>query len=267
MSIAIVTSTSHRHYFFAVEIAKHFDTRAVFLEPKTFKPQSVGKNEEENEVLERWFSDWAATEKNFFGDAKGQLSSLVDQVAPLKRGEINSDDFIKSFKALSLELLIVFGSSILRPEVFQSCSGAAFNLHLGISPFYRGSATNFWAIYDGRPGYVGATIHLLDSGIDSGPIVRTGRPQVSVCETPHSLGCKAIQVGTKLMIESITEYFQGGLKSKPQTGETMRLCKRRDFSAQSVRQVERHVSEDLFAQFIAEGAPGPASIVPINFAH
>ena len=42
---------------------------------------------------------------------------------------------------------------------------------MGISPFYRGTDCNFWAMYDDRPDYVGATIHRLTKGLDSGPIL------------------------------------------------------------------------------------------------
>lgn len=40
---------------------------------------------------------------------------------------------------------------------------------MGLSPYYRGTDCNFWALYDKKPQYVGATIHLLSKGIDSGP--------------------------------------------------------------------------------------------------
>ena len=42
---------------------------------------------------------------------------------------------------------------------------------MGVSPYYRGNDCNFWALYDGNPHLVGATIHLLSKGLDSGPIL------------------------------------------------------------------------------------------------
>jgi len=42
---------------------------------------------------------------------------------------------------------------------------------MGISPFYRGTDCNFWALYDGNPHLVGATIHYLSKGLDNGPII------------------------------------------------------------------------------------------------
>ena len=47
----------------------------------------------------------------------------------------------------------------------------AINIHMGLSPFYRGSSCNFWALNDKNPEYVGSTIHYLSKGLDSGNII------------------------------------------------------------------------------------------------
>ncbi len=50
-------------------------------------------------------------------------------------------------------------------------SKRAINIHAGITPYYRGSDCNFWALYDNNPHLVGTTIHLLSKGLDNGPIL------------------------------------------------------------------------------------------------
>ena len=47
----------------------------------------------------------------------------------------------------------------------------AINIHMGISPYYRGADCNFWAIYDKNPSLVGATIQLLSKKLDYGLIL------------------------------------------------------------------------------------------------
>ena len=42
---------------------------------------------------------------------------------------------------------------------------------MGISPYYRGNDCNFWALYDDNPHLVGATIHYISKGLDSGPML------------------------------------------------------------------------------------------------
>ena len=42
---------------------------------------------------------------------------------------------------------------------------------MGVSPFYRGTDCNFWALYDNNPHLVGSTIHMLSKGLDNGSIL------------------------------------------------------------------------------------------------
>jgi len=42
-------------------------------------------------------------------------------------------------------------------------------LHISYLPFNRGAHPNFWSHYEGTPS--GVTIHLIDEGIDTGPIL------------------------------------------------------------------------------------------------
>ena len=84
----------------------------------------------------------------------------------------SNEDFILNWDLNKLERLslwglesdvyIVFGSSYIKGWLADFlCERRAINIHMGLSPFYRGSSCNFWALYDNNPGFVGATIHLL----------------------------------------------------------------------------------------------------------
>lgn len=42
---------------------------------------------------------------------------------------------------------------------------------MGLSPFYRGSDCNFWALFDNNPHLVGGTVQLISKGLDTGPII------------------------------------------------------------------------------------------------
>ena len=76
------------------------------------------------------------------------------------------EDFLKS------DLYVVFGSSYIKGDLVDFLiNKKAINIHAGVSPYYRGSACNFWALYDDNPHLVGSTIHLLSKGLDSGPIL------------------------------------------------------------------------------------------------
>ena len=82
----------------------------------------------------------------------------------LKKNEFK--EFLKS------DLYLVFGSSYIKGSLVKFLiKKKAINIHMGISPYYRGSNCNFWALYDNNPNLVGATIHYLTSGLDDGKII------------------------------------------------------------------------------------------------
>ena len=58
---------------------------------------------------------------------------------------------------------------IIENEVLQIPGLRALNLHTSLLPFNRGSHPILWAILGGTP--LGVTIHQIDKGLDTGPIV------------------------------------------------------------------------------------------------
>ena len=75
-------------------------------------------------------------------------------------------DFLKS------DVYIIFGSSYIKGELVDFLvDQKAINIHMGVSPYYRGTDCNFWAVFDNNPHLVGSTIHLLSKGLDNGPML------------------------------------------------------------------------------------------------
>lgn len=56
---------------------------------------------------------------------------------------------------------------ILPVDVVESVP--VVNLHISYLPWNRGAHPNYWAIKEGTPS--GVTIHWMDAGIDTGPII------------------------------------------------------------------------------------------------
>ena len=59
--------------------------------------------------------------------------------------------------------------SIIQPDVLSLSGLLAFNLHASLLPFNRGAQPVLWSILEGTP--LGITIHQIDEGIDTGPII------------------------------------------------------------------------------------------------
>ena len=59
---------------------------------------------------------------------------------------------------------------IIKQNVIEGFSCPIFNLHISYLPYNRGAHPNFWSFYDNTPS--GVTIHLIDSDVDTGKIVK-----------------------------------------------------------------------------------------------
>ncbi len=68
------------------------------------------------------------------------------------------------------DLIISFGyRHIISSDIIKNCNCPIVNLHISYLPFNRGAHPNFWSFYDRTPS--GVSIHLIDEGIDTGPIL------------------------------------------------------------------------------------------------
>ena len=82
--------------------------------------------------------------------------------------DLNSSKAQIIIKDLKPDLILVFGTGILKKETFSIPKKGSINIHTGITPNYRGSKSEFWALYNNQPELVGYTIHCIDQGIDTG---------------------------------------------------------------------------------------------------
>ena len=71
-------------------------------------------------------------------------------------------------------------------------AGVVLGGHTGLTPFYRGSHSAFWAIYSGKPQDVGCTVFVLNEGVDTGDIVAQRRISIEPGDSFITLGWKAM---------------------------------------------------------------------------
>jgi hypothetical protein len=75
------------------------------------------------------------------------------------------------------EGIVLYGCSYLSAGLLDTLERRrAISVHMGIAPFYRGAAANFWAAYDGHPWLIGGTAHFLVAKPDAGPVLFYSRP-------------------------------------------------------------------------------------------
>lgn len=226
MKITLFTSDRARHVALAERLTEFADELRVIQEriPPT-------ETTAEDDVLTRYFDHVRNAEYSVFG----ALRPLANDVHGLSinYGELSGLPLSDLESALDADVVLVYGASFIRgPLADALVARRAVNIHMGTSPFYRGSATNFWALYDRRPAYVGATVHLLTKGLDSGPMLLHAFPPTEPCD-PFLLGMRAVDAAFAAVVENLASNELLQLHPIPQDrGLEMRYARISDFTSE-----------------------------------
>lgn len=128
--------------------------------------------------------------------------------------DANDPACVEALRVLAPEVLVVLGTSILRPDVLEIPTRAALNVHGGIVPQYRNVHSEFWAVLNDDAENVGTTILHLDEGIDSGAVALQGR--VAESKGFFDLRWRNVQLSARLLLEALERQEEGSLPRDPQ---------------------------------------------------
>ncbi len=147
----------------------------------------------------------------------------------LRVTSVNDPLVVRLADDLSPDLIAVFGTTLIRGDLLSRGRLGLVNLHGGLSPRYRGTDCTFWALYNDEPDQIGCTLHFIDRGIDTGPLVAHVRPEVRDGDNELTLFWRAIREGTEAFQELLARMEQGERFGQPQRDKG-RLYRVRDRS-------------------------------------
>ena len=137
------------------------------------------------------------------------------------------------------ELVVLGGTRILRKHLLEF-PAPFINAHPGLLPWLRGSASVGWALYLNQP--IGATVHFIDTGIDTGDIILRRELPVTRGDTYESLNYRVAELAGLLMAEVLDMFLHGEVPHEQQDS--------------SVGQTYKVIPDDLLAQAKARLAEG-----------
>ncbi|HSM72103.1 MAG TPA: formyltransferase family protein, partial [Anaerolineales bacterium] len=130
---------------------------------------------------------------------------------------IHAPQVLAQVKSMEPDLGLIYGSPILKPELFEIPTLGTLGIHHGSLPKYRGNKTTFWMMYNGEKT-AGVTIQKVNAGLDTGTIVRTG--EVEAYRRAYQTVFHELEaLGVELYIQAILDVKRGIADYKPQTGD------------------------------------------------
>lgn len=103
-------------------------------------------------------------------------------------------------------------------EIAKFVSEKLYNLHLSLLPNFRGVATSFWPILL-QSSSSGVSLHVIDDGIDTGPIVAQSAFEIGRGWTSWDLHKALIYQGSNLLDQNFTHIKEGSIKPHAQPSE------------------------------------------------
>jgi methionyl-tRNA formyltransferase len=241
----------HRWYASQLALSDAVELRGVVSERQP--PQPSGRDEVEDELVADHFARRRAAEERHFGGAPG-WEELGAPFLAVERGETNSQPTARWVDEHEPELLALYGCGIIRAPLLEDHE--AVNIHLGLSPYYKGHATNFWPLVNGEPECVGATVHLATLDVDAGPILRQARPLVVPEDDSHDIGCKALAAGVDALLDALPAYAARTLDPVAQQAGG-RIYRHADFDAapgEAIAELRRRFAAGMIPNYLAEKA-------------
>lgn len=90
----------------------------------------------------------------------------------------NSPELLVAIERLKPDAVLLAGCRLLDRETLAAMPCPILNYHAGITPKYRGMNGGYWALATGDNENFGATVHLVDAGVDTGGVLHQalGKP-------------------------------------------------------------------------------------------
>lgn len=116
---------------------------------------------------------------------------------------IGQPDIITRVKNIHPDLLFsLFSKEIIPSTLLRIPTYGAVNFHPAPLPQYRGVTPTFWAMAEGKKTH-GVTLHVLDAGIDTGPIIIRKLFPIQSYKSEHHLYLRCVEEG----IASVRSYL------------------------------------------------------------
>jgi len=246
MKITLFTSNQKRHIYLINKLSKISKELNVVLESRTIFTGATKSYYRKDTTIKNYFKKVNNAEEEIFGNQFINNNKKNVNIIPIQMGDLRYLKKNDLRKFLKSNIYIVFGSTYIKENLIKHLvKKKAINIHMGVSPYYRGTDCNFWALVDGNPQYVGATIHYLTAGLDSGPIIYHALSKYK--KDPFLYSMNTVKSAINSLVEKIKNKKIFKIKPVVQDKKLeIRYSKLKQFNKKSISKVKPFVNKFKF---------------------
>ena len=139
---------------------------------------------------------------------RANLANIPTMIISKKDFPNQSDEILKQVKANNIDLIVLAGYlSILSGSIINEYKNKIINIHPSLIPAFCGPGMYGHHVHEAviKSGvrYSGCTVHFVNGGVDSGPIILQQAVDVFYTDTPDSIAAKILVYEHKLLVKAI----------------------------------------------------------------
>ncbi|PWK09677.1 phosphoribosylglycinamide formyltransferase [Tumebacillus permanentifrigoris] len=121
-------------------------------------------------------------------------------------------EVVRELQARDVDYVVLAGyMRLCGPTFLAAYAGRTINVHPSLLPMFPGATAIADAVAAGVK-YTGVTVHFIDEGMDTGPIIRQETVRVHVDDTLESVAAKIHEVEHRLLPEVTKALVSGSLR-------------------------------------------------------
>lgn len=253
MKLILFSGDHPRHLFVNRDISRYFDeTLVIVMRREHLIPEAPSYLQQtDKKLFERHFNNRYEVEKRFYGNLKVD-DVFKDNILHIVDSEcMNSERISEIVSAFNADFCFIFGVDMIHDPILSVLPKNKVNLHLGLSPWYKGSATLFWPFYHLSPQFCGITFHQITKEADAGEIIHQSVPELDYGDTIHIVGAKCVLKAR----DDTRKLFNYWNKNKSFKGKAQKTSGRNwrglDFHASHLRVIYDLFDDDIVDRYLS----------------
>lgn len=128
---------------------------------------------------------------------------------------LNDPRTITMIRALAPKAVFVASTGMLRKPLLEACACPVVNYHSGVNPAYRGINGGYFALANRDADHFGVTLHLVDLGVDTGPILATNRIEPAANDNLQTYMTLMAARSQQLVADTMARVLAGDVSPQP----------------------------------------------------
>lgn len=124
----------------------------------------------------------------------------------------NSPEFLQAIEKAVPAVVLLAGCRMLSRHTLAAIPCPVLNYHAGITPKYRGMNGGYWALASGDAENFGATVHLVDAGVDTGAVLHQVRGRPAPGDNLMLYPLRLAALSREICVSAIQDAMAGKLR-------------------------------------------------------